>query len=66
VASVKNITKFFSEVRIELARVEWPKFDDFVGSTLIVLLMIVLFTTFFGVVDKMLSVVAQYFFTFGR
>lgn len=61
---MKNLTKFLGEVRVELSRVEWPSFNDFVGATIVVLCIVVLFAVFFGVVDKILSTVfAHYIFS---
>jgi preprotein translocase subunit SecE len=63
---VKNLTKFLSDVRVELSRVEWPTFNDFVGATIVVLSIVAIFAVFFGVVDKILSIVAQYIFSLGK
>lgn len=63
---MKNLTKFLSDVRVELSRVEWPTFNDFVGATIVVLSIVAIFAVFFGVVDKILSIVAQYIFSLGK
>lgn len=63
---MKNLTQFLTEVRVELSRVEWPTFNDFIGATLLVLFIIAVFAVFFGVVDKILSLIAQYIFSFGK
>ncbi len=63
---MKNLTKFLSEVQVELSRVEWPSFKDFIGYTIVVLSIVVIFAIFFGVVDKILSIIAQYIFSWGR
>lgn len=63
---MKNLTKFLSEVRVELARVEWPTFNDFVGATTVVLVIVAIFAVFFGAVDKILSVAAKYVFSLGK
>jgi len=47
---VKLIT-FFKEVRQELAKVAWPNFDEFVGSTIVVLIIIAAFAVYLGAVD---------------
>ena len=46
-----NFVLFFKEVRQELAKVIWPSFDELVGSTIIVLIIIAAFTIFLGAVD---------------
>lgn len=48
---VRDLFGFFGEVSIELSKVEWPKFNNFVKSTLVVLFMVVVFTVYLGVVD---------------
>ena len=54
--------QFFSEVRLELSRVIWPKFDEFIGSTIIVLVIVAAFAVYLGGVDFGLSYLAQYIF----
>jgi len=39
---VKMIS-FFKEVRQELAKVAWPNFNEFIGSTIVVLIIIAAF-----------------------
>ena len=45
---MKDIVQFLSEVSVELNKVVWPKFDELVGSTIIVLLLVVDFCCLFG------------------
>lgn len=63
---MKNLTQFLSEVRVELSRVEWPTFNDFIGATVVVLCIVAIFAVFFGIVDKALSIIAQYIFSLGK
>ncbi len=49
---MKSIPQFLKEVRIELSRVEWPKRDDFIGATIVTLVLVLFFTIFLGAVDK--------------
>jgi preprotein translocase subunit SecE len=60
---VSTAIKFFSEVRTELSRVEWPSIPEFVGSTIVVLVFVAIFALFFGAVDRGISYIAQYIFT---
>ena len=48
----KGVTQFLKEVRSELFRIEWPKTREFIGSTIVVLVLVVLFAIFFFVVDS--------------
>lgn len=35
-----------------MARVEWPKTDEFIGATIVTLMLVVFFTIYLGLVDK--------------
>lgn len=52
---MKDIVQFLSQVRVELAKVVWPKFDDWIGSTIIVLVLIALFSIYLFFIDSMFS-----------
>ena len=52
---VKNVTQFFKEVQIELSKVTWPTFNEFFGSTIVVLLLMSFFSVYLGLVDKGLT-----------
>ena len=54
---------FLKGVRLELIKVVWPKFDEFIGSTIVVLVIICVFAIYLGVVDLMFSKLARYIFT---
>lgn len=49
---MKSVVRFVSEVRLELSRVIWPKMDEWIGSTAIVLLLIAVFAIYLFLVDK--------------
>jgi len=53
--AAKEAVQFLQEVRIELSRVVWPKFDEFVGSTIVVLLLVCAFALYFFVIDAALT-----------
>lgn len=48
---MKQVSQFLKEVKIELSRVEWPSFHEFVGATIVTLLLVVFFTIFLFIVD---------------
>ncbi len=52
---MKNVAQFVKEVHLELSKVTWPKFNEFVGSTIVVLLLMSFFSIYLGVVDKGLT-----------
>lgn len=46
-----QLFQFLKEVRLELTRIEWPKMDAFVGSTIVVFFLIFVSSIFLGGVD---------------
>lgn len=50
--TVKQVTQFLKEVKVELSRVEWPKRKEFIGATIVTLILVLFFTIFLGIVDK--------------
>jgi preprotein translocase SecE subunit len=61
---MKQLPQFLYEVKLELSRVEWPNFQEFIGSALVTLIVVVVFALFLGIVDKLISVLAKYIFTY--
>jgi len=61
--AIKNMMHFLKGVRLELIKVVWPKFDEFIGSTIVVLVIVCAFAIYLGVVDLMFSKLARYIFT---
>lgn len=59
---MKDVMQFFQEVKLELSRVIWPKFDEFLGSTIIVLVIVAAFAIYLGGIDLGLNHLAQYIF----
>lgn len=57
-----NVMQFFSEVKVELSKIVWPKFDELVGSVIIVLLLVVAFSIYLGFVDFVFYRLAQQIF----
>ncbi len=60
--AIKNAVQFIKEVRIEFSKVEWPNFNEFAGSTLVVLFLVCFFAIYLGIVDLGLSRLAKYIF----
>ena len=54
--------QFLREVRAELLKVVWPKYDEFQGSTIVVLLLVCAFAFYFFVIDIGLSQISQYLY----
>ena len=60
--TVKSMMQFFQEVRFELSKVEWPKRNEFIGSTIVVLALVCFFALYLGLIDLGLSKLANYIF----
>jgi preprotein translocase subunit SecE len=52
---MRKLIQFFKEVRIELTKVTWPKRDELVGSTTVVLILSVILAVFIGAVDLIIG-----------
>ncbi len=50
-----RIKDFFREVKIELKKVVFPSKDEVIGSTKVVLVLVLIIATFLGVIDMLLS-----------
>ena len=50
-----NIRKFFSEVRAEMQKVTWSTREEIMGSTGVVLMTMLILSTFIGVTDFFLA-----------
>ena len=51
----QKITKFLNEVRQEMAKVSWPSRTELRGSTVIVIVVSMIFAVFIYAVDQVLS-----------
>ena len=60
---IKDAIKFLQDVRVEFSRVVWPKFDDFIGSSIIVVIIMCIFTLYLGVIDFGISRLAHRIFS---
>lgn len=62
---MKEITQFLHEVRVEFSKVVWPKTNEFIGSTIIVLFLVVVFAIYLGIVDtlftKIINAIIEFF-----
>ncbi|NOZ69473.1 MAG: preprotein translocase subunit SecE [Deferribacteres bacterium] len=51
----KKIKNFFSEVKIELKKVVFPSREEVIGSTKVVLVLVLIVAIFLGLIDLVLS-----------
>ena len=59
---MKDVMQFFNEVKVELSRVVWPKFDEFLGSTIVVMVIVAAFAVYLGALDFGFVHLARYIF----
>ncbi len=57
---MKDVIQFLNEVRLELNKVVWPKIDEWVGSTIIVLILVVVFALYLWAIDTGFSRLVEY------
>ncbi len=55
--------QFLQEVRAEMAKVTWPTFNQLVGSTIVVLILITFFAVYLGAIDFVFSRLAKYVYS---
>lgn len=52
---VNEIIKFLREVKVELKKVSWPSRKETIGSTSVVLVVVIIVAMFLGLIDIGLS-----------
>ena len=60
--AIKNMVQFLNQVKFELSKVEWPSFSVFIGSTIVVLMLVLFFSLYLGVIDFGFAKLARYVF----
>ncbi len=55
-----DVIQFLNEVKLELGKVVWPKIDEWVGSTIIVLILVCIFAVYLKAIDLGFSHLVQY------
>lgn len=48
---MKKVINFFGEVRAEMQKVTWPTREELIGSTSVVLVTMLILSTFVGLTD---------------
>ena len=59
---IQRLVKFIKEVRNELKRVSWPSRDEIRGSTIVVIVIVLVLAVFIGLVDRALSFLVSLIF----
>ena len=52
---IEKTKQFFREVKVELKKIAWPPRKETVGSTSVVLIIVIIISVFLGLVDMFLS-----------
>ena len=52
---VAKVRQFAQEVQVEMKKVTWPSREELRGSTMVVIVMVILVAIFIGVIDRILS-----------
>jgi len=47
----EQITQFLRETKVELKKVTWPSRKELIGSTVVVIVFVVLIAVYFGIID---------------
>ncbi len=58
----KKIKKFLDEVKVEMSKVSWPTHQELVNSTIIVVVVSLLFTLYIFLADLLISQVVKIFY----
>ncbi len=58
---IQKIVNFYREVAVEMGKVSWPSREQLQVSTIVVLIVTVIFAAFIGAFDWVLSQVVQWF-----
>ncbi|MBF0449555.1 MAG: preprotein translocase subunit SecE [Candidatus Magnetomorum sp.] len=59
---IEDAIQFLREVKIELKKVTWPSRKQTIGSTSVVIILVIIFSIFFGVVDAGLSGLVRFIY----
>lgn len=59
---IKNGINYFKQVYVEFSKVVWPSYQEWLGSTVVVLFITLFFMIYLGVLDLGLVKIAKYIF----
>ena len=62
VEKIKGIFQFLSDVNREFSKVLWPSRSELIGSTVVVLVLVVFFSLYLGLVDFIFAQLAARIF----
>ncbi|MGZ6250413.1 MAG: preprotein translocase subunit SecE [Candidatus Chromulinivorax sp.] len=53
---MKNVGNFLQEVKVELSKIVWPTRQEFIGATIVALVVILAFTLFLSLINYIFHV----------
>ena len=56
---MNKITQIFSDVKFEMYKVAWPKWDELKGSTFVVISFSIMVSVFLFFIDRILATLMQ-------
>lgn len=56
--------QFLQEVKAELLKVEWPNVKEWIGATIVSLILVLFFSVFFGGLDRIIQLLIKHIFTY--
>ncbi len=62
--TIKNAVEFLGQVKAEFLKIEWPTVEEFIGSTIVTLVLVLFFTIFVFGIDQAIKALAKYIFTY--
>jgi preprotein translocase subunit SecE len=56
---MKDLIRYFTEVKLELGKVVWPSRDELIGSVIVVLMLVCAFSIYLGALDLVFYRIAE-------
>ncbi len=56
---MKDLIRYFAEVKLELEKVVWPSRNELVGSVIVVLILVCAFSIYLGALDLLFYRIAE-------
>jgi preprotein translocase subunit SecE len=60
---IDSVSRFLSEVKLEIQKVTWPSYNELVGSSIIVFILVVAFALYLGGIDLVFYSIAEWLFS---
>ncbi len=58
IQKLKSLLQFLSGVNLEFSRVTWPTRQELIGTTMVVLILVLFFSVYLGFIDFMFAKLA--------